>query len=69
MINARTKYMAQLVAEAFNVQEYETSVSNFLLASSARLAVKPVIGWSIGFVGSFEIHITVGNPCVATLLR
>lgn len=27
MINARTKYMAQLVAEAFNVQEYEASVS------------------------------------------
>jgi hypothetical protein len=25
MINARTKYMAQLVAEAFNVQEYEAS--------------------------------------------
>jgi len=28
MINARTKYMAQLVAEAFNVQEYEASVSH-----------------------------------------
>jgi hypothetical protein len=27
MINARTKYMAQLVAEAFSVQEYEASVS------------------------------------------
>lgn len=29
MINARTKYMATLVAEAFNVQEYEASVSRF----------------------------------------
>lgn len=27
MNNARTKYMAQLVAEVFNVQEYEASVS------------------------------------------
>lgn len=27
MISARTKYMAQLVADAFNVAEYEASVS------------------------------------------
>lgn len=27
MINARTKYMASLLAEAFEVQEYEASVS------------------------------------------
>jgi hypothetical protein len=35
MINARTKYMATLVAEAFNVQEYEASVS--LCATTTNL--------------------------------
>lgn len=28
MISARTKYMAQLVSDAFNVPEYEASVSD-----------------------------------------
>ena len=27
MINARTKYMAQLVAEAFNLKQYQSSLS------------------------------------------
>ena len=36
MNNARTKYMAQLIAEVFNVQEYEAAVSKYSNFSSHR---------------------------------
>ena len=42
MINARTKYMAQLVADAFNVQEYEASVSTSLTVTESAFLPRPL---------------------------
>ena len=41
MINARTKYMSSLVAEAFDVQEYEASVSTNTTAATSALLRPP----------------------------
>lgn len=69
MINARTKYMATLVAEAFEVQEYEASVSTLScpLAAPYSISVSLCDPSKLGSLGrprtgQFEL-ITVANLC------